>query len=166
MSADLPNEHTDKYPVEDVSSQGAQQFSLLAFPVQLQNLFPVDIKAERYPIQNIIDVNNVVSTAHVGLNLNNFGINVEARRAEICLEVRVNFPQEPRFFDIYFKLLGIFTYTQDCQPEIVQQFLQQGCLSVMLPSARELLLGLCTRLQIPMVVLPIIPLSPPPSSSQ
>jgi len=44
---------------------------------------------------------------------------------------------------------------------MVQNFLQQGSLSVMLPSARELLLSLCTRLQVPMVVLPLVQLGPP-----
>jgi len=160
MSTDIPNEHTDERPAEEVLSQEAIDISLLPFAVQLQNIFPVNIVATRYPMDNIADIASVVSTVHTRINLTEFEINRETSQAQICLEVHVNFQQEPRLFDVYFKLVGIFTYAQDCQPETIQHFLQQGSLSVMLPSARELLLSLCTRLQVPIVVLPLIQLSP------
>ena len=160
MSPDIPNEHADDRPAEEVLSLGTVDLPLLPFAVQLQNIFPVDMVAKRYPMDDVADITSVVSTVHTQINLSGFEINRETSQAQICLEVHVNFQQEPRLFDIYFKLVGMFKYAQDCQPEMVQHFLQQGSLSVMLPSARELLLSLCTRLQVPIVVLPLIQLLP------
>ena len=154
MGSDLPNEHV----AEKATSSGIQQIPLLPFAVQLQNIFPVEVVAKRFPLNA---ASTVVSSANTQLNLGELAIDSEALQAQISLEVHVSFPHEPRPFEIYFKLVGIFTYTQEYSPEMVQQFLQQGSLSVMLPSARELLLSLCTRLQIPMIVLPLVQLAPP-----
>ena len=159
MSPDISNERKNEHPTEEVLALGAVDLPLLPFAVQLQNIFPVDIVAKRYPMDDIADISSVVSTVHTRINLSEFEIDRETSHAQIFLEVHVNFQQEPRLFDVYFKLVGVFSYNQDCQPEIVQHFLQQGSLSVMLPSARELLLSLCTRLQVPIVVLPLIQLS-------
>lgn len=164
MFPDRPNEHTDEHPRGEASSQGVVELPLLPFAIQLQNIFPVKILAERYPMDNLTDITSFVSTVHTKVNLSEFEVDTDTTQAKICLEVRVNFQQEPRLFDIYFKLLGVFNYAQDYQPELVQHFLQQGSLSVMLPSARELLLSLCTRLQVPIVVLPLIQLSPAPAA--
>jgi hypothetical protein len=165
MSPDLPNEGTDEHSqtVNVIhSSQRVVELSLLPFAIQLQNIFPVKIIAERYPMDKVTDIASIVSTVNTQINLTNFEMNADILQAQISLEVQINFLQEPRLFDIYFKLLGVFNYAQDYQPELVQHFLQQGSLSVMLPSARELLLSLCTRLQVPLVVLPLIQLSPAP----
>jgi preprotein translocase subunit SecB len=106
------------------------------------------------------DIASIVSTAHIAINLSGLEIDMETCQAQIYLEVHVSFQQEPRLFDIRFELLGIFNYAQDCPLETVQRFLQRESLSVMLPSARELLLSLCTRLQVPIVVLPLARLVP------
>jgi preprotein translocase subunit SecB len=159
MGSDLPNEHV----VEKSTPAGIQQIPLLPFAIQLQNIFPVEVVARRFPVSA---ASTVMSSVNTQLNLGNLAIDNEALQAEISLEVHVSFPHEPRPFEIYFKLVGIFTYSQEYSPEMVQQFLQQGSLSVMLPSARELLLSLCTRLQIPMVVLPLVQLAPPLSEAE
>lgn len=164
MFSDLPNKQADE--PEEVASSEAQPISLLPFAVQLQNIFPVEIRVKRFPMDQAIDLASVVSTAHTRLNLSDLGIQQETLRAQIHLEIHVSFPLEPPPFEIFFKLVGIFSYTQEYPPEMVQYFLQQGSLSVMLPYARELLLNLCTRLQIPMIVLPLVQLTPPSSSSE
>jgi hypothetical protein len=164
MFPDLPNGGADEQ--SKTAPPGIQQIPLLPFAVQLQNIFPVEIKAKRFPIDKVIDMASVVSTAHTHLNLSDLSIDTESLLAQIHLEVSVRFPQEPRLFEIYFKLVGIFSYSQNYESEMVQQFLRQGSLGVMLPSARELLLSLCTRLQVPMVVLPLIQLASPSSSPE
>ncbi len=156
--ADLSNEQTES----SIPSGGGQRLQLLPFAMQLQNIFPVEIIARRFPVEKLVDMNDaVMSTAHTQLNLSDLGINPETLQAQIHLEVKIEFLQEPRLFEIYFKLAGIFNYTQEYNPEQVRLFLQQGSLSVMLPSAREMLLSLCTRLQVPAIVLPLIQLAPP-----
>ena len=141
MSPDIPNEHADGRIVlpEEVLSLGTVDLPLLPFAVQLQNIFPVDMVAKRYPMDDVADITSVVSTVHTQINLSGFEINRETSQAQICLEVHVNFQQEPRLFDIYFKLVGTCSCAQDCQPEMVQHFLQQEeNYSVMLPSARRI----------------------------
>lgn len=161
MSPHLPDESVKN----DMLQHQAQQLPLLPFAVQLQNIFPVEIVAKRFPSENVIDMNSVVvSTAKIHLNLSDFGINVEALQAQIHLDVKIEFPEAVRLFEIYFKLVGIFSYSQEYDPEMVRLFLEQGSLSVMLPSAREILLSLCTRLQVPAIVLPLIQVVSPTSS--
>jgi hypothetical protein len=158
MFSDLPHESQ----AEASSPSDVQPLPLLPFAVQLQNIFPIEIVARRFPVDQAVDQASVVlANASTQLNLGGLGIDIETSQAQVQLDVSVNFPQEPRLFEISFKLLGIFSYAQDYAPEMVQYFLQQGSLSVMLPSARELLLSLCTRLQVPMVVLPLVQLGPP-----
>lgn len=158
MLSDLSNEHSG----EDASQLNVQNLPLSPFAVQLQNIFPVSIIANRFPLDKAVDMASAISTANTELSLGELGIDPEALQAQISLEIRVNFSQEPRLFEIYFKMVGIFSYLQGFPVELVQQYLQQGSLGVMLPSARELLLSICTRLQVPMVVLPLIQLVPPP----
>lgn len=161
MFSNLPSEP----PSEEVVPTDIQQLPLLPFAVQLQNIFPVEIVARRFPVDKAVDMARVVmANVNTQLNLSNIGIDTEALQAEAHLDVKVSFPQEPRLFEINFKLVGIFSYAQQYKTEMVQYFLQQGSLSVMLPSARELLLSLCIRLQVPMVVLPLVQLAPPPPS--
>jgi DNA-binding protein len=166
MFSDLPSEPSSEPLTEGVAPSDIQQLPLLPFAVQVQNIFPIEIVARRFPVDKAVDMASVViSNVSTELNLGELGIDTEALQAQVHLEVKVSFPQEPRLFEIYFKLVGIFSYAQHYKPEMVQYFLQQGSLSVMLPSARELLLSLCTRLQVPMVVLPLVQLAPPPSSN-
>jgi len=155
MLPDQQNEHMAK----EIAQAGVQQIPLLPFAVQLQNIFPVEITAKRFPV----DVAVALLNAHTQMNLSELSINSDALVAQIHLEVRVSFPNEPQLFEIYFKMVGFFNYAKEYSVEMVQYFLEQSSLSVMLPSARELLLSLCTRLQVPMVVLPLVQLSPPPS---
>ena len=157
MSSELPNEHV----AEQLIPSSIQQIPLLPFAVQLQNIFPVEIAAKRFPVDT---TDSVIPSTNTQLNLTDLTINSETSRAQICLEVRVDSPNEPRQFEIYFKLVGLFAYAQEYSLEKVQYFLQQGSLSVMLPYARELLLSICMRLQIPMVVLPLVQLAPPPEA--
>ena len=158
MFSDFPGESQ----AEESALSDIQPLPLLPFAVQLQNIFPIEIVARRFPVDRAVDLASVVvSNASTQLNLGGLGIDLETSQAQVQLDVNVNFPQEPRLFEISFKLLGIFSYPRDYEPEMVQYFLQQGSLSVMLPSARELLLSLCTRLQVPMVVLPLVQLGPP-----
>jgi preprotein translocase subunit SecB len=164
MFSDLPNEHSPESPLEDVSVSGIQPLPVSPFAVQLQNIFPVEITTKRFPVDKAVDLASVMPSARLRANLGDMGVDTEALQAQVSLEVHVSFPPELRLFEIYFKLVGIFNYRQDYQLEMVQQFLQQGSLGVMLPSARELLLSLCTRLQVPMIVLPLMQLAPFPSS--
>lgn len=145
---------------QESAPTGIQPLPLLPFDVQLQNVFPIEIVARRFPIEMAVskDIGEPVGV-QTELNLNEPGIDAEVLRAQIHLDVRVSFPQEPRLFEIYFKLVGIFSYEKYYKPESVLNFLQHGSLSVLLPSARELLLSLCTRLQVPMVVLPLVRLA-------
>jgi preprotein translocase subunit SecB len=150
---------------EDAPLPGIQQVPLSPLAIQLQNIFPVEIITKRFPMDKSVDLESIVPTAQTQLLLNDPGIDPNARQAQVHLEVHVSFPEEPRPFDIQFKLVGIFTYTQEYQPAMVPHFLQQDSLSAMLPFARELLLNLCTRLQIPMIVLPLVQLASPPHTS-
>ncbi len=158
MSSDIPKGHS----VEEVLSPGVQPLPFLQCGIQLENIFPVEISAKRFPMTTPVNMETIVMThAQTELSLVDLGINAEVFQAQIHLEVRVSFPQEPRLFEISFKLAGIFHYNKEYSPEMVQQFLQNGSLSIMLPSARELLLSICTRLQVPAVVLPLIQVAPP-----
>lgn len=159
MPSDMSGENQQEKPAD----AGIQQLPLLPFAVQLQNIVPVEIVAKRFPVNFDAASVGVISPS-TNLNLAEIAINTEMRHAQVSLEVQVEFPAEPQLFEIYFKLIGSFTYTQEYSPETVQQYLQQGSLSVMLPSARELLLSLCTRLQVPMIVLPLIQLAPFPDT--
>ena len=161
----LSGEYSSEPHVEDVAPSDIQPLRLMPFAVQLQNILPIEIMAKRFPVDSSVDLTGiVVSNARTQLNLGGLEIDSEVLQAQVLLDVNVTFPHEPRLFEISFKLLGIFSYAQHYEPHMVQSFLQQGSLGVMLPSARELLLSLCTRLQVPMVVLPLIQLTPPLSS--
>jgi len=160
MFSDLSKEHSGDFATGQTLSSDTQQLQVSPSAIQLQNILPVEITTKRFPVDKAVDMASV----HTRLNLGEMGINTEVLQAQVQLEVHVSFPQEPRLFDIYFKLVGIFSYAQEYQPEMVQHFLQQGSLGIMLPSARELLLSLCTRLQVPMVVLPLVQLAPPSPS--
>lgn len=119
--------------------------------IRLQNILPVEIIAKRFPIDETVDMTKIPTEVHTQLNLCNIGIDIETAQAEIHLEVNVTPTRDPSPFTIYFKLVGIFAYPKDYSPEVVQRFLQEGSLSLLLPSARELLLSLCTHLQIPIL---------------
>lgn len=124
--------------------------------VQLQNVFAIEIVARRFPVET--DKSPLSS-----LNVEDVLVNDETHQAQVMLEVKLDFAEEPRPFEMSFKLLGQFIYGQHLEADQVRLFLSQGSLSVMLPFAREYIFSLCTRLQIPPIMLAMVKLVPPPS---
>ncbi len=134
--------------------QQREPLPFLLSDVQLQNVFPVEIVAKRFPTEKASD-----PTAQ--LNIETVNIDEENHTGEVMLRLEVAFVEEPRPFEIAFTVLGQFTYDPTLTPEQARTFLERGSLSVMLPFVRELLLGTCTRLQISPIMLPMIKLAPP-----
>jgi len=143
---------------EQQAKNEEQAIYILPFDVQLQNIFAIEVAAKRFPVE----FSQSHLSPNVELSLSEVQVSKENLQAQVVLNVNVGFIDEPRLFEISFKLLGAFTYKQDYSTETVHMFLEQGSLSVMLPFARELLVSLCTRLQIPPLLLPLIRLALPP----
>ena len=154
QSSQRPEE--EKTGIEASAQHLPQPIYFLPFNVQLQNAFFIEISAKRFPV-------NVESTPVARLGLENAQIDAENLLAQVTLYVQVAFEEEPHPFDISFKLLGQFSYTQGYKAEYVRMFLEQGSLSILLPFARELLASLCTRLQVPPIMLAMVQLAPHPS---
>lgn len=150
MESELPFQHP---------RSKEQPLYFLPFNVQMQNIFATEIIAQRFPI----DFSQMVLSPNVDLGIGEVQVDSENLRAQVILSMRVEFVNEPRPFEISFKLLGIFTYPQEHDSEKLHLFLRQGSLSIMLPFARELLTSLCTRLQIPPLLLPLIQLASHPA---
>jgi preprotein translocase subunit SecB len=129
----------------------------LHFSVQLQSVFAIEINAKRFPV---VQKDSNSSNVENHLSIEGIEVNEELSVAQAILSVQVFPTDEQRLFEIAFKQVGLFTYSKDYSPEMVQTFLQQGSLSVMLPFAREMLASICTRLHIPTVLLPMIPIAP------
>src|SRR5579884_757819 len=127
---------------------------LLPAQIQVHNIFVVEIIARRFPIKLESNL-----SAQSNLQLEEIQVDTEQHQAQAILSVQVDFPDEPRPFEISFKLVGIFSYTQELASETVLQFLNQGSFSVLLPFARELLMSLCTRLQVPPLILQMVQLA-------
>ena len=159
MMSDQSNDHVtnaQKGIKEEIGSD-VQPIYSLPFAVQLQNIFPIEVIARRFPAETS-------SPPNAQLGITEIQIDSERFLAQVLLEVRVDFANEPRPFEISFKMLGQFTYEHDYKPEMVYAFLAQGSQSVMLPFARELLLSLCTRLQLPPIILALVQVAPPPTT--
>ena len=148
---------------ESPSPSVIQPIPLPLFAVQLQNILPVEIVAKRFPEDIATSPLGQMNPPNAQLNIGEPEIDSETQQAQVLMEIKVEPIDEPRQFEISIKLLGLFTYSPEYSLEGVRQFLQQGSLSVLLPSARELLLSLSTRLQIPLIVLPLVQLAPPPA---
>lgn len=140
---------------EEIASSSFQPLPLQAFAVQLQNIVPIEIIARRFPV----DIANVKNDAH--FNLTGIHIDAENLQAQVVLDVKIEPAEEPHYFEISFKMVAIFTYESEYNPDMVLQFLQQESLSLMLPFARELVFSLCTRLQIPTIILALVQLDTP-----
>jgi preprotein translocase subunit SecB len=112
--------------------------------------------AKRFPVDS-----NEMPAAELGIA--DVQVDDEGQQAHVVLSVSLEFTNEPHPFDISFKLLGEFAYTPQLRTTDVVRFLETGSLSVMLPFARELLLSVCMRLQVPPIILPMVKLAPPPS---
>ena len=140
---------------EGDSEQRQNPLPFLASEVQLRNIFVIEVAAKRFGSE-------VPNAATVQLNLEDVSINEADFQAQAVLALNMNFAEEPRPFEISFKLLGQFEYDSSLKPARVRTFLEQGSFSVMLPFVREFLCSLSTRLQIPPVMLPMIKVAPPP----
>jgi len=156
-----PDQHSEeeKTLVEGIAQPEMQPLYLLPFTMQLQNTFVIEMTAKRFPVQ-------MVSTPFARLGIEGVQIDAEHLQAQVILNVQIEFADEPRPFDISFKLLGLFTYAHGTDIETVRVFLEQGSLSVMLPFARELLINICTSLQVPPVMLTMVQLMPFPSITE
>lgn len=144
----------------DLPDQQPQPQYLLPASIQLANIFATEISAKRYPVEISGEM-----PATSSVNLEDIQIADDSLHAQVVLGIQINYPKEPKPFEISFKIVGFFAYAQKMPTEAVLQFLNGGSLSVMLPFARELLMHLCTRLQIPIIILPMIQLTPPHSPS-
>jgi preprotein translocase subunit SecB len=148
---------------EDMQSaqMGGQPMPLpfLPFEVQLQNVFATEIIAKQFPVQTD-------EPPEARLSIEDIGIDETTLEASAVLSVEVQFAEEPRPFAISFKLLGQFSCNSDLTPAQVHTFLKNGSLSILLPFARETLFSLCTRLQIPPIMLEMVKLVPPPPADE
>jgi preprotein translocase subunit SecB len=138
---------------EEISTSEAKPLPFLPFGVQLQNVFTIEIDAKRFPVDT--ETFNTAAT-QIALSLEDIEVNDKIQRAQVILSMQIIHSGEPQIFQIAFKLLGLFTFTQEYSTELVKEFLERGSLSILLPFARELVLSLCTRLQIPPILLPMI----------
>lgn len=137
-------------------SQALKPVYFLPFDVQLQNTFCREIVARRFPVDS-------EHMPHVQANLEEAEVDSEQHLAQITLHIQTVTDTEFPPFDISFKLLGIFSYTENYSEAEVRLFLEQGSLSILLPFARELLLSTCARLQVPPMMLTMVKLAPHPS---
>lgn len=147
------NESVSDEPV----SSGTQPISLQPFAIQLQDVVAIEIAAKRFPIENSSDT-------QINTNISIVGVNIDpaSLQAQVIIEIKLEPLQEPHLFELFLRMVGLFSYASEYDPNIVQQFLQQGSLSVMLPFVRELIFSLSMRLQIPPIMLSLIQLTPPP----
>lgn len=148
----------DEMEVENPAQLTPQPIYFLPFDVQLQNAFSTEIVARRYPVP-------LTTTPVARLGLEDMQIDAEKLYGQVTLNVQIAFEEEPHPFDLSFKLLGQFSYTQNYTADDVRKFLEQGSLSILLPFARELLISLCNRLQVPPIMLAMVHLAPHPSMS-
>lgn len=153
MTTEQPELHEENEKKPEEPEQGQLPFYLLPTPVQLRNIFAIEILAKRFPM-------GANRPPNAQINLEGMEIDNASLHANVILNVKVDFADEPRLFEISFKLLGEFVYPQEYATETLRQFLAQGSMSVMMPFARELLLSLCNRLQIPPLILQMIELAP------
>ncbi len=162
MVSDQSHKHQEdeKKVLEGDTEPGKQPLPFLPFAVQLQNIFAIEISAKRFPV----DISSPPNT-QLNLSVENVQIDVEHQMAQVILNVQVKCIDDPPPFEILFNLLGLFKYDQAYKIEQIRTYLEQGSLSVMIPFARELLLSLCTRLQIPLLLLPLVQLAPPQSET-
>ena len=152
---------------ESANASGNEPTSLPLFGVQPQNIIPVEIIAKRFfapSTDSAVPSPEQFAQPSVQLALEEPNIQSEGQQAQIVMNVQVLSTNEPFRYEISLKLLGLFAFIQGYDVEFVHTFLQQGALSVMLPVARELLMSLSSRLQVPLIILPLIQLVPPPAA--
>jgi len=146
----------EQVSLEKHESQTLSPVLFLPYDVQLQNTFCIEIIAKRFPM-------DIVNMPRVQINLEDVEIDTHNSRAQVTVHIWTVFDENTPSFDISFKLLGLFSYTESYSEEEVHVFLEQGSLSILLPFARELLLSICNRLQVPPMMLTMVKLAPHPS---
>ena len=106
MVSDGPEQHSEdeKMEVKEDAEQAQRPLQFLPSPVQLQNIFVIEIIARRFPVAMPSAINTLSN-----LNLEDIQVFQESLQAQSVLNVRVEFKDEPRPFEISFKLVGIFT---------------------------------------------------------
>ena len=144
----------DTPQTEGPSNGEGSSISLNPFAIQLVNVVPIEIVARRFPVES--------NDTNININLNVVGISIDSdsQQAQVILEMKLEPSQEPRFFEIFFRIVGLFSYSLEYDPTEVHEFLQQGSLSILLPFVRELVLNFSTRLQIPPIMLSLVQLTP------
>ena len=150
----IENQVDDRNVLEGIVEPGKDSLPFLASELQLQNVFTLEMIARRFPVE-------VVEIPVAQLSIERVGVNEELKHGQAVLSVSMEFTDEPHPFEISFKLLGEFEYAPQVAPEEITYFLEKGSLSVLLPFARELLLSICTRLQVPPILLSMVKLTPP-----
>jgi len=157
MSSDQPPQDTSKME-ENASLPSLSNEQ--PFPIQLLEIFPIEIVARRFPRP----VSTPPASINVQFNLTELSISPESLQAQVALEVRVEPDEEKHSFEIFFKLLALFSYGAEHTPEMVRQLIQPGVFNLMIPFVRELILSLSTRLHLPPIVLSLVPLTSPPTT--
>src|SRR5207249_1570001 len=124
MSPDQSHQQAanEKTGEKEEATLSRQPLYALPFAIQLQNIFPIEIVARRFPVA-------IANSPDVQLNTSEIQIDSESSQAQVILEVHVGFSDEPRPFEISYKMLGQFNYTQEYNAEMVYMFLSQGSLS-------------------------------------
>ena len=97
-------------------------FSLQPFEIQLLNVVPIEIVARRFPVES--------SETKININMNVASISTDSDnlQAQVILEIKLEPSQEPRFFEIFFRIVGLFSYASEYDQKTVQKFLQQDSL--------------------------------------
>lgn len=124
--------------------------------IQQHNIFVIEVAAKRFPVH----INEMPCAE---LAIADVQVDDASQQAQVVLSVSLQFDNEPHPFDISFRLLSEFTYDPQVSKIDVIRFLEMGSMSIMLPFAREVLLSICMRLQVPPIILPMVKLAPPPS---
>jgi len=158
MGSDQPGKRSEEERalVQENESKALRPIYLLPYDVQLQNTFCIEILAKRFPVE-------IVSLPHIQVNLEETQVDSQSSQAQVILHVQTVSDNNLPPFNISFKLLGLFTYSEKYQEEEVRLFLEQGSLSILLPFARELLFSICARLQVPSMMLTMVQIAPHPS---
>src|SRR6266699_5003987 len=123
MVAKGPEQHSEdeKMVAEEGATQAQPPLNFLPAPVQLQNIFTTELIAKRFPVSMPSAINT-----QLNLNLEDMQVFQESSQAQVILNVQVGFNDEPRLFEISFKLVGIFAFAPGYNVELVRQFLEQG----------------------------------------
>lgn len=144
----------DRNILEGIVEPEKDSLPFLASELQLQNVFTLEMIARRFPEE----IGNMPAAQ---LSIERVGVSEELKHGQAVLSLELEFAEEPPPFEISFKLMGEFEYAPQLTSEEVTYFLEKGSLSVLLPFARELLLSICTRLQVPPILLSMVTLTPP-----